>query len=139
MNHPEQATTISTCPHCKEEFIYKRGRGGRTPPIYCSDNCRKYAAAHRKYAQTIGAPIRIIKDTPHTKPQPAPKKLTVYQRPRKADLLAYLRENPQELLPDMLQELGYCLTSRKNQQGRTRKNCTSLRICSVALAHIRDC
>lgn len=111
MNHPEQTSIISTCPHCKEEFIYSRGRG-RTP-IYCSDNCRKYAAAHRKYAQETGTPVRIIKDTEHTQPHPEPKTVTVYQRPRKKDLRAFLRENPQELLPDLLQELGYCFTSAK--------------------------
>lgn len=111
MNHPENASIISTCPHCKEEFIYTRGRG-RTP-IYCSDNCRKYAAAHRKYAQETGTPVRIIKDNEHTQPCPEPKTVTVYQRPRKKDLRAFLRENPQELLPDLLQELGYCFTSIK--------------------------
>ena len=111
MNRPENASIISTCPHCQEEFIYTRGRG-RTP-IYCSDNCRKYAAAHRKYAQETGTPVRIIKDTEHTQPHPEPKVVTVYQRPRKADLRAFLRENPQELLPDLLQELGYCFTSNK--------------------------
>lgn len=111
MNHPENASIISICPHCKEEFIYTRGRG-RTP-IYCSDNCRKYAAAHRKYAQETGTPVRIIKDTEHTEPRPEPKTVTVYQRPRKKDLRAFLRENPQELLPDVLHELGYCFTSGK--------------------------
>lgn len=111
MNHSEQASTISICPHCKQEFTYMRGRG-RTP-IYCSDNCRKYAAAHRKYAQETGAPVRIMKDTVRTQPHPEPKVVTVYQRPRKKDLRAYLRENPQELLPDLLRELGYCFTSRK--------------------------
>ena len=111
MTHPKNASIISTCPHCKEEFIYTRGRG-RTP-IYCSDNCRKYAAAHRKYAQETGTPVRIIKDTEHTEPHPEPKTVTVYQRPRKKDLRAFLRENPQELLPDVLRELGYCFTSTK--------------------------
>ena len=119
MNHSEQTSIISTCPHCKEEFIYTRGPG-RTP-IYCSDNCRKYAAAHRKYAQETGTPVRIIKDTEHTQPHPEPKTVTVYQRPRKKDLRAFLRENPQELLPDLLQELGYCFTSNKiSRQERER-------------------
>lgn len=111
MIRPEQALITSTCPHCQEEFTYTHGPG-RTP-IYCSDNCRKYAAAHRKYAQKTGAPVRIIKDTEHTEPHPQPKTFTVYQRPRKADLRAFLRENPQELLPDVLHELAYCFTSTK--------------------------
>ena len=111
MTHPEKASITSTCPHCTEEFTYTHGRG-RTP-IYCSDNCRKYAAAHRKYAQETGAPVRIIKDTEHTQPHSEPKVVTVYQRPRKADLRAYLQENPQQLVPDLLQELGYCFTSSK--------------------------
>lgn len=111
MTRPEPASIISTCPHCKEEFIYTRGRG-RTP-IYCSDNCRKYASAHRKYAQETGTPVRIIKDTEHTQPQPEAKTVRVYQRPRKKDLRAFLRENPQAVLPDILRELGYCFTSTK--------------------------
>ncbi len=111
MTRPEQVLITSTCPHCQEEFTYTHGRG-RTP-IYCSDNCRKYAAAHRKYAQETGTPVRIIKDTEHTQPHPEPKVVTVYQRPRKADLRAYLQENPQQLVPDLLQEMGYCFTSGK--------------------------
>lgn len=39
--------------------------------------------------------------------------MRVYQRPRKKDLRAFLRENPQAVLPDILRELGYCFTSTK--------------------------
>lgn len=133
MTRPEPASIISTCPHCKEEFIYTRGPG-RTP-IYCSDNCRKYAAAHRKYAQETGAPVRIIKDTEHIQPRPEPKTVTVYQRPRKKDLRAFLRENPQELLPDILRELGYCFTSTKSSREERERIAQAF---SFALLHLHS-
>lgn len=136
MTHPGPVSIISTCPHCKEEFIYTRGRG-RTP-IYCSDNCRKYAAAHRKYAQETGTPVRIIKDTEHTEhtqPQPEPKTVRVYQRPRKKDLRAFLRENPQELLPDVLRELGYCFTSGKISREERERIAQAF---SFALLHLHS-
>lgn len=133
MTCPEPTSIISTCPHCKEEFIYTRGPG-RTP-IYCSDNCRKYAAAHRKYAQETGAPVRIIKDTEHTQPSPEPKTVRVYQHPRKKDLRAFLRENPQELLPDMLRELGYCFTSAKISREERERIAQAF---SFALLHLHS-
>lgn len=133
MNHPKNTTTTAHCPYCKEEFIYTRGPG-RTP-IYCSDNCRKYAAAHRKYAQETGTPVRIIKEVPHAQTQPEPKTVTVYQRPRKADLRAFLRENPQELLPDLLQELGYCFTSNKISREERERLAQAF---SFALLHLHS-
>lgn len=110
MNTSETPPVITVCPHCKNSFTYGKTRGRN--PIYCSDNCRKYAAAHRKYAKVTETPIRVLKDKPHLEPRPAPKTITVYQRPRKADLRAFMRENPTEIIPAMVQELGYCLTSR---------------------------
>lgn len=133
MNHPKNTTTTAHCPHCKEEFIYTRGPG-RTP-IYCSDNCRKYAAAHRKYAQETGTPVRIIKDIEHTQPQPEPKTVRVYQRPRKKDLRAFLRENPQEVLPDILHELGYCFTSTKISREERERLAQAF---SFALLHLHS-
>lgn len=133
MIRPEPASIISICPHCKEEFIYTRGPG-RTP-IYCSDNCRKYAAAHRKYAQETGTPVRIIKDTEHTQPSPEPKTVRVYQCPRKKDLRAFLLENPQELLPDVLRELGYCFTSGKISREERERIAQAF---SFALLHLHS-
>ncbi|MBF0809383.1 hypothetical protein E4U03_12330 [Rothia nasimurium] len=103
--------TTTVCPHCKEEFTYHNGRGRN--PIYCSPTCRKYAAAHRKYAREAGAPMRIIREKPHTEPRKEPKAIRVYQRPRKADMRAYIREEPSKVIPDLLTELSYCLNDRK--------------------------
>lgn len=103
--------TTAVCPHCKEEFTYHNGRGRN--PIYCSSNCRKYAAAHRRYAREAGNPVRIIREKPHVEPRPEPKNIIVYQRPRKADMRAYIRQEPSKIIPDLLTELGYCLNDRK--------------------------
>lgn len=103
--------TTAVCPHCTEEFTYHNGRGRN--PIYCSPNCRKYTAAHRKYAREVGAPVHIIREKPHLEPRPAPKVITAYQRPRKADMRAYIREEPSKVIPDLLTELSYCLNGRK--------------------------
>lgn len=103
--------TTAVCPHCKEEFTYHNGRGRN--PIYCSGNCRKYAAAHRKYAREVGVPVQIIREKPHLEPHPAPKVITAYQRPRKADMRAYIRQEPSKIIPDLLTELSYCLNDRK--------------------------
>ena len=96
--------TTAVCPHCKEEFTYHNGRGRN--PIYCSSNCRKYAAAHRRYAREAGNPVRIIREKPHVEPRPEPKNIIVYQRPRKADMRAYIRQEPSKIIPDLLTELS---------------------------------
>lgn len=79
--------------------------------------------------------MRIIKGIEHTQPQPEPKTVRVYQRPRKKDLRAFLRENPQEVLPDILHELGYCFTSTKISREERERLAQAF---SFALLHLHS-
>lgn len=98
------------CPYCGTDFYYEKGPG--RPPIYCTDNCRKYAAAHRKYAQTTNTPVRLLHASPvEITPEPTP--VIRYIKPSKEQMKDYLRSDPTTVIPHLVKELGFCLNDRK--------------------------
>lgn len=104
------AEETRTCPYCHTVFYYEKGPG--RPPIYCTDTCRKYAAAHRKYAQETNTPVRLIHASPvEITPEPTP--VTRYIKPSKEQMKDYLRSDPARVIPHLLKELGFCLNDRK--------------------------
>lgn len=99
-----------TCPYCHTDFYYEKSPG--RPPVYCTDTCRKYAAAHRKYAQETKTPVRIIHAQPvKITPEPAP--VIRYIKPTKEQMKDYLRSDPATTIPHLVRELGFCLNDRK--------------------------
>lgn len=104
------AEETRTCPYCHTVFYYEKGPG--RPPIYCTDTCRKYAAAHRKYAQETNTPVRLMHASPvEITPEPAP--VIRYIKPSKEQMKDYLRSDPANVIPHLLKELGFCLNDRK--------------------------
>lgn len=99
-----------TCPYCHTRFYYEKAPG--RPPIYCTDNCRKYAAAHRKYAQVTSTPVRLIHATP-VAITPKPEPVTRYVKPSKNQMKQYLLSDPATTIPHLVKELGFCLNDRK--------------------------
>ena len=104
------ALELRTCPYCGTDFYYEKGPG--RPPIYCTDNCRKYAAAHRKYAQTTNTPVRLLHASP-VEVTPAPAPVIRYIKPSKEQMKDYLRSDPATVIPHLVKELGFCLNDRK--------------------------
>lgn len=104
------AEETRTCPYCHTVFYYEKGPG--RPPIYCTDTCRKYASAHRKYAQETNTPVRLIHASP-VEITPAPAPVTRYIKPSKEQMKDYLRSDPANVIPHLLKELGFCLNDRK--------------------------
>lgn len=99
-----------TCPYCGTDFYYEKGPG--RPPIYCTDNCRKYAAAHRKYAQDTNTPVRLLHASP-VEITPVPTPVIRYIKPSKEQMKDYLRSDPATAIPHLVKELGFCLNDRK--------------------------
>ncbi|MBM7050803.1 hypothetical protein [Rothia sp. ZJ1223] len=99
-----------TCPYCQTVFYYEKGPC--CTPIYCTDNCRKYAAAYRKYAQETNTPVRLIHASP-VEITPEPTLVIRYIKPSKEQMKDYLGSNPATTIPHLLKELGFCLNDRK--------------------------
>lgn len=107
---PHPTTETRTCPYCNTTFYYEKGPG--RPPIYCTDTCRKYAAAHRKYAHETKSPLRLIYAQPLT-PEPKPRPVHRTLKLGKKELKDFLRSEPATVIPELTRQLGYCLNDRK--------------------------
>lgn len=76
----------STCLWCQKPLPAPKKHG--RPRAYCSDNCRKYAAAHRKAHQENKQPIKAVY-------QPYEVTTTVLKRPTIDQVLQAYKQDPQ--------------------------------------------
>lgn len=78
--------STATCLWCQKTLPAPKKHG--RPRAYCSDNCRKYAAAHRKAHQNNKQPIKTVY-------QPYEVTKTVLKRPTVDQVLQAYKQDPQ--------------------------------------------
>ena len=103
------------CPWCTGPVAPKPGRG--RPPVYCSDQCRRYAYEHRRAAQRESQPVRIIVEK--TPPQVIERTRRAWSRPDPNALAEALEEHPDLAAPVLRRMVELATNERLSNRART--------------------
>lgn len=104
-----------TCPWCTGPIALKPGRG--RPPVYCSDQCRRYAYEHRRAAQREGQPVRVLVEK--APPQVVERIQRAWSRPDPSALAEALEEHPDLAAPVLRRMVELATNERLSDRART--------------------